>query len=312
MEDITNLMKNMNIEEEFEEEDDISIILTEEDRKIALANNVRIAYYDIDLDDSDMNNCRDPSVIPTRKNIYCLCLNSHCPNIHNLDDLVLFPCREQTLCKKVIYNGYFINVDGGCFNLHGNEKREDFFIRNGLVNKPPKYVEQIKFNVDHDEKNIMYRPRRYTVKPDENVIKTLVCQSIKNNIVCRYGNDCTFAHKYSELKVSMCKLKNCNKYKGFEACPYIHNAETILSFIYRNNFHLYFPDEIQLPQFPPPVPVQEIKNFYREQQFSIINQYDLNYDSNYDSKYKTKLCKNINCTFGIKCKFAHSLSELRK
>jgi len=185
--------------------------------------------------------------------------------------------------------------------LHGGEDREDFFIRNHLFIKTPKYVQPLY--LEHKEGNrIMFRPRRYTQKPNEAVVKTLVCQSIKKNIKCKFGEDkCTFAHKYTDLKLSPCKLRFCTRYKGDEPCPYIHTGETILEFNSRNQMHRYFPTEVNpplpstppLPPTPPPSPYipPRIEN----------------------PLYKTRLCANIhNCRYGNRCNFAHSLQELRK
>ena len=310
-----------------EDEDDVFLVLNERDREYAVEHDLKIAYSDIDLEDSayneSMNQVRS---LPTKRNRFCdpeLCVDAQCQNIHRLDELVLFPCREQNLCVRVVYqDGRFINFGEGCFNLHGNEEREDFFIRNRLVDKLPKYVHPIKVDIGHSESGIMFRARRYTVKPDERVIKTLVCQSIKKNIQCRFGDNCTFAHKYSELKVSPCKVRFCSTYKGDEPCPYIHRDESLVSFNKRNNLHQYFSTEVQ----PPLPPVQSCPQPYYQEQAHRQPSRRQPYQEQArqpcyqepsrpmgHSLYKTQLCSNVmNCRFGSRCNFAHSLQELRK
>lgn len=286
------------------DEDDVFLILNEKDKQYALENNLKIAYSNIDLEDGDDRE-DDRSQVPKRKNRLCAsgpgCSNVDCNLLHSLHDLVLFPCKDQHLCCNAIYRsdlGYFINIGSGCFNVHGNERRVDFFIRNGLVNLRPGYVEPVKLEGykfhrrSDEEKGIMFRPRRITVKPDEQVIKTLVCQSIKKKLKCKFGDSCTFAHRYSEVKVISCKLRQCTGHRGEEPCPYIHTNETRLQFDLRNQFYRYFPDDVQ-----PPLPEEQVQQFVVQQQ----------------DRRKTKLCSNIeNCRFGSRCNFAHSLQELRK
>lgn len=295
MDTIIEKIIDMTIESD---DEDVFIIINERDREYAVQNNLKIAYSDLDLEDSSLQETLQS--VPDRKNRLCPegrgCASREvCAFIHNLNDLVLFPCRDQHLCPHVAYhpNGYFINVGSGCFNVHGNEKRKDFFIRNGLVRQLPTFVDPVKLEGvayhkrTDEEKGIMFRPRRIVAKPDEKVVKTLICQSIKKQIKCKFGNECTFAHKYSELKVIPCKSTSCMKYRGDEPCPYKHRDETLLQFALRNKCHTYFPDEVQ-----PPVPGMQIET---------------------QSKFKTRLCANMNnCRFGSRCNFAHSLQELRK
>jgi hypothetical protein len=216
-------------------------------------------------------------------------------------------------------NGYFINVGEGCFNVHGNEKRKDFFIRNGLVNQRPTFVEPIKverngyYKRTDEEKGIMFRQRRITVRPDEKVIKTLVCQSIKKKLKCKFGDEkCTFAHTYRELRETQCKSRICSKYRGDEPCPYVHSDETRQQFALRNNFHQYFPDEVQLPlEIEAPLPAQP--PLPREAPLHVQPPLPREGFAQVNSRLKTKLCGNMgNCRYGSRCNFAHSLQELRK
>jgi hypothetical protein len=344
----TNEMNIMNNQFEIEDEDDVFLILNERDREYAVEHDLKVAYSDIDLEDSAYNESKNQDVLPTKKNRFCspeLCQDVQCQNIHSLDELVLFPCRDQNLCSRVVYQGeHFLNVREGCFNLHGNEEREDFFIRNRLVNKVPKYVQPIKLCLGHREHGIMFRSRRYVVKPDESLIKTLVCQSIKKSIKCRFGDNCTYAHKYIELKITPCKGRFCSKYKGDEPCPYIHMDESLESFKIRNLFHQYFPNEVQPPlppsrqvqpplppsrQVQPPLPpsrqvqppLPPSRQFQPPSHHSRQVQAPLHhpvhpqpsYSQMYNPQYKTQLCSNIDdCRFGSRCNFAHSFQELRK
>lgn len=236
---------------DFDDEDDLFLILNEADKQYAIENNLKIAYSDIDLEDGSYQ-----EQVPARKNRLCPngahCAFRECNLLHSLHQLILFPCKDQHLCPNVIYHrdGYFLNVRDGCFNVHGNEKRKDFFIRNRLVIDRPAYVHPVKIDNNREcseEKGIMFRPRRIVQKPDEQLIKTLVCQSIKKNFKCKFGEQCTFAHKYRDLKITYCKARLCSKLKGDEPCPYIHMDETAIQFALRNNFHRYFPDEVQPP-----------------------------------------------------------------
>ena len=148
-------------------------------------------------------------------------------------------------------------------------------------------------------RNFVPRPPPAVKRPDEAVIKTLVCQSIKRKIKCRFGDECTYAHRYSELRISPCKLRFCPwREKQAEPCPYIHQGESILSFNSRTEMHKHFPTEVQppLPPCQPPLPFE----------YKFPPPYE-------NSKYKTQLClKRENCPFGSRCNFAHSLAELRR
>lgn len=195
-------------------------------------------------------------------------------------------------------------------------------------------------------------------KPSELVIKTLVCQSIKKKIRCKFSNTCTFAHTYSELRIAPCKNIYCNRKEqgNEEPCPYIHEGESIPSFNARTMMHRLFPTEVQPPLPPPvesketefypplpPLPPQAQETMLRPQ-LKTSQQFPLRFPPLHpplhpplppplpsslapqgrthtpflqtrveNSKYKTQLCKNKdNCPFGVRCKFAHSFSELRK
>ena len=335
IEKIINMTIDMTIEDE--SDDDIFVILNEKDKEYAVQNNLKIAYSEIDLEDSSYQETL--ACTPARKNRLCPqginCISrKDCNFLHSLHDLTLFTCRDQHLCHNAVYdrNGYFINVGEGCFNVHGNEKRKDFFIRNGLVNQRPTFVEPIKverngyYKRSDEEKGIMFRQRRFTVRPDEKVIKTLVCQSIKKKLKCKFGDEkCTFAHTYRELRETQCKSRICSKYRGDEPCPYVHSDETRHQFALRNNFHQYFPDEVQLPleieaplpaQTPlphvqPPLPAQP--PLPREAPLHFQPPLPREGFVQVNSRLKTKLCGNMgNCRYGSRCNFAHSLQELRK
>ena len=149
-------------------------------------------------------------------------------------------------------------------------------------------------------RNFVPQPPPAVKRPDEAVIKTLVCQSIKKKIKCRFGDECTYAHRYTDLRISPCKLRFCHwREQQAEPCPYIHQGESILSFNSRTEMHKHFPTEVQPPLPPLPQPPQE---FHRR----MVPMYE-------NPKYKTQLClKRENCPFGSRCNFAHSLAELRR
>lgn len=153
-------------------------------------------------------------------------------------------------------------------------------------------------------RNFVPLPPPEVKRPDEAVIKTLVCQSIKRKIKCRFGEECTYAHRYSELRISPCKLRFCPwREPRPEPCPYIHQGESILSFNSRTEMHKHFPTEVQPPLPPMESPVQP-----RLQ--PPLPPMDHRFQPN--SKYKTQLClKRDNCPYGSRCNFAHSLAELR-
>jgi hypothetical protein len=107
-------------------------------------------------------------------------------------------------------------------------------------------------------RNFVPKPPPEVKRPDEAVIKTLVCQSIKRKIKCRFGDECTYAHRYTDLRISPCKLRFCPwREEQAEPCPYIHQGESILSFNSRTEMHKHFPTEVQPPLPPqPPLPSQ--------------------------------------------------------
>lgn len=158
-------------------------------------------------------------------------------------------------------------------------------------------------------RNFVPQPPPAVKRPDEAVIKTLVCQSIKRKIKCRFGDECTYAHRYTELRISPCKLRFCPwREQQAEPCPYIHQGESILSFNSRTEMHKHFPTEVQ-PPLPPRQPY--FRDQVRETRDQVRDQPPLPYFHN--PKYKTQLClKRENCPFGSRCNFAHSLIELRK
>ena len=167
-------------------------------------------------------------------------------------------------------------------------------------------------------RNFVPQPPPAVKRPDEALIKTLVCQSIKKKIKCRFGDECTYAHRYSELRISPCKLRFCHwREQQGEPCPYIHHGESILSFNSRTEMHKHFPTEVQPPLPPqPPLPFEHHQEFPRR----MVPQSPLPHrdfphrvPSYENPKYKTQLClKRENCPFGSRCNFAHSLAELRK
>jgi hypothetical protein len=151
-------------------------------------------------------------------------------------------------------------------------------------------------------RNFVPQPPPTVKRPDEAVIKTLVCQSIKRKIKCRFGDDCTYAHRYTDLRISPCKLRFCPwREHQAEPCPYFHQGESILSFNSRTEMHKHFPTEVQppLPPLPPQPPLPPRQAYFQPPQ--------------HNPKYKTQLClKRENCPFGSRCNFAHSLAELRR
>lgn len=156
-------------------------------------------------------------------------------------------------------------------------------------------------------RNFVPLPPPAVKRPDEALIKTLVCQSIKRKIKCRFGEECTYAHRYSELRISPCKLRFCPwREPRSEPCPYIHQGESILSFNSRTEMHKHFPTEVQ-----PPLPPMPMESKTSETRFQPPVQTRFQPPMN-NSKYKTQLClKRDNCPYGSRCNFAHSLAELR-
>ena len=170
-------------------------------------------------------------------------------------------------------------------------------------------------------RNFVPQPQPAVKRPDEAVIKTLVCQSIKKKIKCRFGDECTYAHRYSELRISPCKLRFCPwREQQAEPCPYIHHGEGILSFNSRTEMHKHFPTEVQppLPPCPPcqpplphPLPPCQPPRQPQPPIHPLPRQPPVQFREH--SKYKTQLClKRDNCPFGTRCNFAHSLAELRR
>ncbi|NDB85869.1 MAG: zinc finger CCCH domain-containing protein [Alphaproteobacteria bacterium] len=181
---------------------------------------------------------------------------------------------------------------------YDSESEDDIFVI--LTEKDREYA------IVH--RNFVPLPPPAVKRPDEAVIKTLVCQSIKRKIKCRFGEECTYAHRYSELRISPCKLRFCPwREPRPEPCPYIHEGESILSFNSRTEMHKHFPTEVQ-----PPLPPMESKTSE-----PLVQQFQppptpARITPPYNSKYKTQLClKRENCPYGPRCNFAHSLSELR-
>ena len=156
-------------------------------------------------------------------------------------------------------------------------------------------------------RNFVPQPPPAVRRPDEAVIKTLVCQSIKRKIKCRFGDECTYAHRYTELRISPCKLRFCPwREPQNEPCPYIHQGESLSMFNSRTEMHKHFPTEVQ-----PPLPPIEFESKANEPLH--LPQTVPQYQAPYNSKYKTQLClKRENCPYGSRCNFAHNLAELRK
>ena len=159
-------------------------------------------------------------------------------------------------------------------------------------------------------RNFVPQPPPAVKKPDEAVIKTLVCQSIKRKIKCRFGSECTYAHLYSELRISPCKLRFCSwREPRSEPCPYIHQGESLSMFNSRTEMYKHFPTEVQ-----PPLPKDVSESKASEPLFPPLPPtLPPRTQPIYNSKYKTQLClKRENCTYGTRCNFAHSFAELRK
>mgnify|MGYP006279158847 CR=1 FL=1 len=185
-------------------------------------------------------------------------------------------CIENIENMTIVEDDYDSEED--IFVILTDRDREYAIVHRGFVPKPPPAVK----------------------KPDEAVIKTLVCQSIKRKIKCRFGEECTYAHRYSELRISPCKLRFCPwREPRPEPCPYIHQGESLLMFNSRTEMHKHFPTEVQ-----PPLPPMESESKSSETTYQ---------PPPVNSKYKTQLClRRENCPYGSRCNFAHNLYELRK
>ena len=180
------------------------------------------------------------------------------------------------------------------------------------------------------------------------LVKTKMCKSVKLNKPCKHGDKCRFAHSFDELTKKMCafgigcklvtkyttegKFINCPDRRTGKICMYWHPEETDESYKARIDFKcpekestepkkltikkayvapvapwagvkvevnkLEFVDAVEVPEAPK---VEEEQEPVKEQNDELI---------------KTRMCKSIlngrPCMFGSKCRFAHSVSELKK
>jgi len=89
----------------------------------------------------------------------------------------------------------------------------------------------------------------------QNKIKTSICRSITEGVVCRYANSCVFAHSVSELRLRKVnprfKSQPCREYNGLDGsnfvcyhgavCSFDHNDEDTdkLQPLIMNNYRIY-------------------------------------------------------------------------
>ena len=165
----------------------------------------------------------------------------------------------------------------------------------------------------------------------EKLSKTRMCNSILNNMECRHGTNCRFAHTLNELVIRNCFYgDNCNI---FSTCQHKHPKETIDEYHLRLNLvniikpkNTHERNNTSTPNSSPiflgrtaPIPIKPPTLV-----LPVISELDLNRDVAFDTLsnkkdlaqklVKTRMCNSVlnkqQCRHGVNCRFAHNRNEL--
>lgn len=140
--------------------------------------------------------------------------------------------------------------------------------------------------------------------------KTKMCTAVINGFECKYGDECTFAHKLEEWDPRQCK--NDDECTKGEKCPFIHSNEKIEQYYEKVHGKEYSKTESDI----------DVKNKTNKTKTrmctAIINEFQCNYGNNCTfahnlEEWNPTKCKNDRkCTKGNECLFYHSNEKIEQ
>ena len=132
--------------------------------------------------------------------------------------------------------------------------------------------------------------------------KTRVCESVTSGKTCRHGDKCRFAHVKEELVVKKCDFaSNCNN----NNCQFKHDNESDNDFYSKVGFKCVVIKTFDASKIKPFVPKTNFANTPVAVPVVKLN----------SANTKTRMCESVlnsvKCRHGSKCRFAHSVDELK-